>query len=152
MVRRRQRKRSRHPNKHIEAAVRDAERNGFRLHMAPGHAWGVLRCSGDCPQMSVWSTPRHPQSHRAGYLPYSGKVPTHGESWMSARRPSRFFTWPPQPFHGPPVRVTRGTDEHGNSTIGLVTWAGSLFIVTRWAAGDPSNGTPTRRPLVEADA
>lgn len=71
---------------------------------------------------------------------------------MSARRQSRFFTWPPQPFHGLPVRVTRGADEDGNSTVGLVTWFGSVFMVTRWASGAPADSVPTRRPLVEADA
>lgn len=61
MVRRRRRKR--HPNKHIEEALQDAERHGFQVLKSAGHPWGVLRCPGDCPQKSVWSTPRHPQSH-----------------------------------------------------------------------------------------
>jgi hypothetical protein len=27
------------------------------------HAWGVMRCSGDCPQVSIYSTPRVPENH-----------------------------------------------------------------------------------------
>ncbi len=27
------------------------------------HAWGVMRCPGDCPQVSVFSTPRVPENH-----------------------------------------------------------------------------------------
>lgn len=71
---------------------------------------------------------------------------------MSARRPRRFFTWRPQPFYGAPVSITRGFDEHGNATIGLVTWAGSVFMITRRATGTPARSAPTTRPLVEADA
>jgi hypothetical protein len=58
--------RPRHPNKHIEKAVRYAESLGWRVQMSNGHAWGRLYCphSGrDGCQMSVWSTPRKPENH-----------------------------------------------------------------------------------------
>lgn len=42
----------------------------------------------------------------------------------------RWFTWGPQWGYGFPIRLVRGTDEHGWNTIGVVTWAGSLFIRT----------------------
>lgn len=61
-------KRSRHPNKEIEAAVRYAEEQGWTCIMSDGHAWALLRCSfgqrGGC-QSSVWSTPRNPFGHAA---------------------------------------------------------------------------------------
>ena len=57
--------RNRHPYKEIEAAVRYAESNGWVPWPAgsSSHAWAKLRCPGDCPQRSVWSTP----SYRAGH-------------------------------------------------------------------------------------
>ncbi len=27
------------------------------------HAWGIMRCPGDCPQVSIFSTPRVPENH-----------------------------------------------------------------------------------------
>jgi hypothetical protein len=58
--------RPRHPNKHIEAAVVEAERRGFWIRISAGHAWGVLFCPysarGSC-KMSILSTPRNPQNH-----------------------------------------------------------------------------------------
>lgn len=62
--------RSRHPNKHIEAAVAYAESKGWRVEMAQGHAWGRMYCPHadrtGC-RVSVWSTPRVPE-HHAGDL------------------------------------------------------------------------------------
>lgn len=57
--------RKRHPVKEIEAAVRYAESNGWTV-VASGssaHSWAKLRCPGDCPQRSVWSTPSNPAGH-----------------------------------------------------------------------------------------
>lgn len=66
-------RRKRHPNKVVEQAIRYAEE--ARWHLAPAgksaHAWGVLTCPNndvDCRcgtfcRNSVWSTPRHPESH-----------------------------------------------------------------------------------------
>ena len=58
--------RPRHPNKHNEAAIRYAERIGWRVEMSHGHAWGFLLCPhgerGGC-NPAVYSTPRSPQNH-----------------------------------------------------------------------------------------
>jgi hypothetical protein len=58
--------RPRHPNKHIERAVRYAEMLGWRVQMSKGHAWGHLYCPHGTREsciVSVWSTPRNPESH-----------------------------------------------------------------------------------------
>jgi hypothetical protein len=58
--------RARHPNKHIQDAVKYAERRGWRVEMSAGHAWGRLFCprhDRDGCQFSVWSTPRNPENH-----------------------------------------------------------------------------------------
>jgi hypothetical protein len=58
--------RPRHPDKHIEAAVRYAEGLGWRVRKSKGHAWGRLLCPAgtrDGCIISVWSTPRDPENH-----------------------------------------------------------------------------------------
>ncbi|REK21671.1 MAG: hypothetical protein DWQ45_16860 [Planctomycetota bacterium] len=58
--------RPRHPNKHIEAAVRYAEAQGWRVVSSNGHAWARLFCphqSHEGCKISVWSTPRNPENH-----------------------------------------------------------------------------------------
>jgi hypothetical protein len=58
--------RSRHPNKHIEQAVRYAESLGWRVEMSRGHAWGHLLCPHHQREgclVSVWSTPHNPENH-----------------------------------------------------------------------------------------
>jgi hypothetical protein len=46
---------------------------------------------------------------------------------------SRFYFWSPKEavFSLWPVRIIKGSDEHGWHTIGLVTWIGSVFIDTK---------------------
>ena len=56
----------RHPNKEIEAALAYARSHGWNVIKSTGgsaHAWGVMRCLGDCPQVSIYSTPRVPEHH-----------------------------------------------------------------------------------------
>lgn len=56
----------RHSNKEIEAALAYARSNGWNVIKSSGHsahAWGVMRCPGDCPQVSIYSTPRVPENH-----------------------------------------------------------------------------------------
>ncbi|HZT66104.1 MAG TPA: hypothetical protein VFA11_09985 [Acidimicrobiales bacterium] len=56
----------RHPNKDIEAALSFARRSGWSVVKSSGrsaHSWGVMRCPGDCPQVSIYSTPRVPANH-----------------------------------------------------------------------------------------
>jgi hypothetical protein len=58
--------RSRHPNKHIEAAIAYAEALGWSVVGSGGHAWGRLFCPHHTPEgciISVWSTPRSPENH-----------------------------------------------------------------------------------------
>ena len=61
-------KRSKHPNKEIEAAILYAEKEGWIFKDAgkSGHAWGRLLCplhTREGHQMSIWSTPRSSQNH-----------------------------------------------------------------------------------------
>jgi len=66
--------RRRHPDKTIEAALRDLEALGWTVGESKGrgaHAWGFALCprnSRDCRgglfcRMSVWSTPRDAPAH-----------------------------------------------------------------------------------------
>jgi hypothetical protein len=55
-----------HPNKEIRGALAYARRNGWTVIKSRGgsaHAWGVMRCPGDCPQVSIFSTPKVPENH-----------------------------------------------------------------------------------------
>lgn len=61
-------KRSKHPNKEIEEAIRYAEKNGwvFKDTGKSAHAWGRLLCplhTREGHQISIWSTPRNPYNH-----------------------------------------------------------------------------------------
>ena len=74
-----------HPNKHIEAALKYAEEQGWEVVKASGsaHAWGRARCPGksrgDC-QLSIWSTPRSPENHARQILRRVNACPHgHGE-------------------------------------------------------------------------
>ena len=57
-----------HPNKEINAVIQYAERKGWTVKKANGHAWATMRCQkndsgcrcGKFCQMSVWSTPKNP--------------------------------------------------------------------------------------------
>ncbi len=69
--------RTRHPIKEIEAAVRYAETNDWVV-VASGssaHSWAKLRCAGDCPQRSVWSTPSDPIAHARQIRAYVDRCP-----------------------------------------------------------------------------
>ncbi|RLS50720.1 MAG: hypothetical protein DWH88_00340 [Planctomycetota bacterium] len=58
--------RPRHPNAHIEAAVRHGETLGWRVALSNGHAWGRLFCpleTRDRCIVLVCSTPRVPENH-----------------------------------------------------------------------------------------
>jgi hypothetical protein len=56
---------SRHPNKHIQAAIEFAIENGWRLEIGGAHAWGTIYCPhgrrGGCKQ-EIWSTPQKPEN------------------------------------------------------------------------------------------
>lgn len=58
--------RSRHPNKHVEAAIKYAESRGWRIEKSRGHNWGFLLCPqygrGEGCEAPIYSTPRHPES------------------------------------------------------------------------------------------
>ena len=60
--------RKKHPNKEIEAAIKQAESLGWRYKKAghSAHAWGRLLCPLESKEgcaLSVWSTPRNPMTH-----------------------------------------------------------------------------------------
>jgi len=64
-------RRKKHPNKEIEEAVVYAEKHGWQIRAAKGHAWGRMYCqhnSIDCRCgnfciTSIWSTPRNTINH-----------------------------------------------------------------------------------------
>jgi hypothetical protein len=56
----------RHPNKEIDAALVYARVHRWTVIKSSGgsaHAWGVMRCPADCPQVSIYSTPRVAENH-----------------------------------------------------------------------------------------
>ncbi len=65
--------RSSHSKKDVEAALRHAEANGWRVEESQGrgHAWGQMYCpyrSDECRcgtfcRVSIWSTPKNPGNH-----------------------------------------------------------------------------------------
>lgn len=65
--------RANHPKKDVEAALRQAESQGWRVERAKGngHAWGRLYCPrndkecrcGEFCVSSVWSTPKSSGNH-----------------------------------------------------------------------------------------
>jgi hypothetical protein len=60
-----------HPKKEVEAALRHAETQGWRIEEGGHHAWGKIFCPwndeecrcGEFCIMCVWSTPRSPRHH-----------------------------------------------------------------------------------------
>ncbi|MGH9124224.1 MAG: hypothetical protein ACRDZ8_05785 [Acidimicrobiales bacterium] len=56
----------RHPNPAINSVLLYAQANGWTVIKSGGgsaHAWGIMRCLEDCPQVSIYSTPRVPENH-----------------------------------------------------------------------------------------
>jgi hypothetical protein len=64
-------KRSKHPKKEIEEALRYAEACGWRIEVGGSHAWGRMYCPyndlecrcGEFCITSIWSTPRNTVNH-----------------------------------------------------------------------------------------
>lgn len=60
-----------HPKKEIEASLKYAEEQGWRVEVGGSHAWGRIYCpynDGECRCgefciSSVWSTPKNSTSH-----------------------------------------------------------------------------------------
>ena len=65
--------RRRHPNAHIEEALKYAEGHGWRVEQRGprAHAWGRMYCPHNDPECrrgefcvtSIWSTPKVPENH-----------------------------------------------------------------------------------------
>ncbi|MCM2568797.1 MULTISPECIES: hypothetical protein [Janthinobacterium] len=63
--------RSPHPKKDIEAALRHAENQGWRVEVGGSHAWGKIYCPyndascrcGEFCIACIWSTPKNPGNH-----------------------------------------------------------------------------------------
>jgi hypothetical protein len=65
--------RRRHPDAHIEKALRYAERDGWRVELLGprAHGWGKMYCPHNDPDCRcgefcvtvVWGTPRRPENH-----------------------------------------------------------------------------------------
>ena len=73
--------RSRHPNKHIEAAIKEAVSRGWRVEMSRGHNWGFLLCpqygqGGGC-EIPIYSTPKFPEDLAKDIRKRVGRC-THG--------------------------------------------------------------------------
>jgi hypothetical protein len=64
-------KRAKHPSKEIEAALRFAESEKWRVDVGGSHAWGKMFCPfnqetcrcGEFCITSIWSTPRDAENH-----------------------------------------------------------------------------------------
>jgi hypothetical protein len=58
---------AKHPNKHIRAALKHAEKRGWTVKKSGprAHAWGIIHCSHGHREcwMSIYSTPKNPESH-----------------------------------------------------------------------------------------
>lgn len=60
-----------HPKKEVEDAIRHAEKQGWRVVVGGGHAWGRIYCPyndhlcrcGEFCITSVWSTPKNSGNH-----------------------------------------------------------------------------------------
>lgn len=60
-----------HPKKEVEAALRHAEEQGWRIEVGGSHAWGKIYCPykdaecrcGEFCIVSVWSTPKNAGNH-----------------------------------------------------------------------------------------
>lgn len=60
-----------HPKAEIEAALKHAEKNNWRITVGGSHAWGKLYCPYNDPECrggtfciaSVWSTPKNAGNH-----------------------------------------------------------------------------------------
>ena len=60
-----------HPSKEIQAALKYAEKKGWRIEPGGSHAWGKIYCPNNDRQCrcgefcitSVWSTPKNPTNH-----------------------------------------------------------------------------------------
>lgn len=85
-------KRSHHPNKEIEQALRIAEVHGWRVEQGGSHAWGKIYCPyndsecrcGEFCISSVWSTPRNPVNHARALLRVVMKCSRHQDA-MAAK-------------------------------------------------------------------
>lgn len=63
--------RKKHSKKEIEAALVYAEKNGWRIEVGGGHAWGKMYCPfndnecrcGEFCVSCIWSTPKNSQNH-----------------------------------------------------------------------------------------
>lgn len=76
--------RDKHPNKHIEGAIRYAESRGWTVKK-PGkssHSWGKLQCrenSRQGCQIYIYSTPKVPENHAQQIISFVDKC-EHKES------------------------------------------------------------------------
>jgi hypothetical protein len=73
--------RSKHPKKDVEAALQEAEAEGFRVETGRGH-WGVMYCPGlendRCPApFWIWSTPANAANHAKQIRRYVARCPHH---------------------------------------------------------------------------
>ena len=68
--------RSSHPKKEIEAALRHAESQGWRVEVGGSHAWAKIYCPynddgcrcGEFCIACIWSTPKNPGNHARAIL------------------------------------------------------------------------------------
>jgi hypothetical protein len=74
--------RPKHPKKDVEAALQEAEAEGFRVETGRGH-WGVMYCPSTdpedrCPQpFWIWSSPANSTNHAKQIRRYVARCTHH---------------------------------------------------------------------------
>ena len=77
-----------HPKPEIEAALKYAEENGWRIEVGGSHAWGKIYCPyndkncrcGEFCIASIWSTPKNPGNHGKQIRRVVDKCTIHNQS------------------------------------------------------------------------
>lgn len=75
------------PEPPIEEALAYAREHGWSVIKRTGgsaHVWGVMRCPGDCPQVSIFSTPRVPENHARALRRAVDRCPHSVENYSNA--------------------------------------------------------------------
>jgi len=87
-------KRPTHPKKEVEAAIRYAEENGWRVVPGGAHAWGKIDCPyndeecrcGEYCISGIWSTPRNARNHANALMRVVDHCSSHASIKHSAQQ------------------------------------------------------------------
>lgn len=83
-----------HPHKEVEASLKHAENQGWRIKIGGSHAWGKIYCPyndaecrcGEFCITCIWSTPRNPGNHARALKRVVDNCTTHGQQISSKDR------------------------------------------------------------------